>query len=114
MYCSLSGAEPQVRIIDLDAAGEEGKDTYGAYLNPMLSWPSEAGPGLPVQQGHDVELLRKTWPAYNKWWYGQQRRYSTQPRCQKSGVTSSHTHLRPKLAASTRTMLLTGMVSLLI
>ncbi|KAG2452111.1 hypothetical protein HYH02_003145 [Chlamydomonas schloesseri] len=57
---SSGGASWEVRFVDFEWAGREGKATYPAFLNPDIPWPEGVGYGKPLQRAHDLELLAAT------------------------------------------------------
>lgn len=53
-----AGNVKQMKLIDMDGAGIIGNAYYSVMLNAKtILWPAGAGPGQPLQQKHDVELL---------------------------------------------------------
>ncbi len=49
----------QMKLIDLDWAGVSGNTFYPVMLNARtIVWPAGVGPGQPLQQKHDLELLQ--------------------------------------------------------
>ena len=53
-----SGVE--IRFIDFDWAGRDGVTQYPLFMNHAdISWPQDATEGMPLQQAHDTELLRR-------------------------------------------------------
>ncbi len=47
----------EVRFVDFEFAGEEGKDRYPVPLNPGLPWAQGAGFGQLLHHSHDTHLL---------------------------------------------------------
>ena len=49
----------QMKLIDMDWAGVSGSTFYPVTLNAQtILWPAGVGPGQPLQQKHDLELLK--------------------------------------------------------
>ena len=49
----------QMKLIDMDWAGVSGNTFYPVTLNAKtILWPADVGPGQPLQQKHDLELLK--------------------------------------------------------
>ncbi len=49
----------QMKLIDMDWAGVSGNTCYSVTLNAQtILWPEGVGPGQPLQQKHDLELLK--------------------------------------------------------
>ena len=49
----------QMKLVDLDWAGVSGNTFYPVMLNARTNvWPAGVGPGQPLQQKHDLELLQ--------------------------------------------------------
>jgi hypothetical protein len=63
----------QMKLIDMDWAGIHGSTCYPVMLNAKtIVWPAGVGPGQPLQQKHDLELLQlqvdsATHAAVNDW-----------------------------------------------
>jgi hypothetical protein len=51
------GQSFDVRFVDFEYAGEDGKQLYPAYMNPRVQWPAGVEYGLPLLQSHDTTLL---------------------------------------------------------
>jgi hypothetical protein len=49
--------EWEVRFVDFDGAGAEGRRLYPPLMSPAVRWPVGALPGEPLKQEHDVALL---------------------------------------------------------
>jgi len=50
-------------VVDLDWAGDAGKDYYSSLWNADivgLTWPGE--PGGSIRQDHDLKLVNSWWP----------------------------------------------------
>ncbi len=53
------GSVKQLKLIDMDWAGVSGRVYYPAMLNAKtILWPAGVGPGKPLQQRHDLDLLQ--------------------------------------------------------
>ena len=67
------GSVKQMKLIDMDWAGISGRVFYPAMLNAKtILWPAGVGPGKPLQQRHDLDLLQlqvaePTCVADNNW-----------------------------------------------
>lgn len=67
------GIPKQLRLVDFDWAGVAGSTRYPVLLNAKtIVWPEGVGPGHPLQQKHDLELLQyqvnpATRAAVNEW-----------------------------------------------
>ncbi len=49
----------QMKLIDMDWAGVSGNTCYPVMINAKtIVWPAGVGPGQPLQQKHDLELLQ--------------------------------------------------------
>ena len=46
-----------VRFVDFDGAGVEGRRTYPPLMSPAVRWPVGVLPGEPLKQEHDMALL---------------------------------------------------------
>ncbi|PNW71056.1 hypothetical protein CHLRE_17g744697v5 [Chlamydomonas reinhardtii] len=53
----------EVRFVDFEWAGPEGKATYPACLNPDIPWPEGVGYRKQLQREHDIKLLAATLAA---------------------------------------------------
>ncbi len=53
------GSGWEVRFVDFEFAGEEGKGRYPVPLNPAVPWAEGAGFGQLLQHSHDTHLLGK-------------------------------------------------------
>ncbi len=53
----------EVRLVDLDWAGEVGRAVYPPRMSSLIDWHSAAGPGQQLQQEHDMHLLEAMRPA---------------------------------------------------
>jgi len=64
MLCkgAASGAW-EVRLVDLDWAGEVGRTVYPPHMSSHINWHPNAGPGQLLQQEHDLHLLEAMRPA---------------------------------------------------
>ncbi|DBA87304.1 TPA: hypothetical protein ACH3X1_004362 [Trebouxia sp. C0004] len=68
-----AGHFKQLRLVDFDWAGVAGSTQYPVLLNAKtIVWPEGVGPGHPLQQKHDIELLQyqvnpATRAAVNEW-----------------------------------------------
>ena len=46
-----------VRFIDFDWSGAAGHGVYPSRMNSDITWHTDAQPGRPLQQEHDLHLL---------------------------------------------------------
>jgi len=46
-----------VRFVDFDGAGVEGRRTYPPLMSTAVRWPAGVLPGEPLKQEHDTALL---------------------------------------------------------
>ncbi|DBA78989.1 TPA: hypothetical protein ACH3X1_008856 [Trebouxia sp. C0004] len=54
-----AGHVKQLRLVNFDWAGVAGSTQYPVLLNAKtIVWPEGVGPGDPLQQKHDIELLQ--------------------------------------------------------
>ena len=59
-WCRRDDGSWDVRLIDFDWSGAEGRVCYPGYLNSHVPWAASVAAHQPILQEHDVELLKNT------------------------------------------------------
>ena len=59
-WCRRDDGNWDVRLIDFDWSGAEGRVCYPGYLNGEIPWAAGVAAHQPILQAHDVQLLDNT------------------------------------------------------